>query len=83
MTLTWSSVAFGAGVALMTVAVFVVVLEGEKERVRQHCEIPFNGSYCWGNCEPGLDAAYASAMRGPCAQCYAIGDKRCYEGVKR
>ena len=77
--MTWLSVVMAVGVVVTIVAVFVVLLERENERVRQHCEIPFNGSYCWADCEEQPKTVFGTPALGYCQQCYDIGDKKCSE----
>ena len=77
--MTWLSVVMAVGVVVMIVAVFVVLLERENERVRQHCEIPFNGSYCWADCEEQPKTVFGTFALGYCQQCRALGDKKCSE----
>jgi len=77
--MTWLSVVMAVGVVVMIIVVGAVVIIGEKERVYTNCEIPFNGSYCWADCEEQPKTLFGTPALGYCQQCYALGDKKCSE----
>jgi len=77
--MSWYNILVGMGVVIMIVAIGTVVIIGEKERIYINCEIPFNGSYCWTDCEEQPKTVFGTPALGYCQQCHAINDKRCNE----